>query len=123
MKTRNTLITLFVTCLAAGTAFAQTTPPSNTATDVPGHPRVNEVDQRLANQQQRIQAGEASGKITADQAAKEEQHDANVAQRVSADEAKNGGHLTKGEQARLNHSLNHNSRRIKDKQQAPAPQQ
>ena len=118
---RNTLIAAFVTCLSAGAAFAQTAPTS-TGTDVPGHPRVNEVNQRLDNQQQRIQAGEASGKISAQQAAKEEQHDANIAQRESADEAKNGGHLTKGEQAHLNHSLNKNSAHIKNKQQQP-PQQ
>jgi hypothetical protein len=121
---RSTLMCILVSCMTASAAFAQgtTTPPSTGTDPVAGHPRVNEVNQRLANQQNRIQNGEADGKISATRAAKEEQHDANVAQRESADEAKNGGHLTKGEQAHLNQSLNKNSARIKDNQQQP-PQQ
>jgi len=45
-------------------------------------------------------------------AAHDEAHDANIAKRESVDEAKHGGHLTKGEQKRLNGSLNKNSKRI-----------
>ena len=93
-----------IALLSAASAFAQD--------KVPGHPRVNEVDQRLDNQQQRIDKGVADGQITAAQAARDEKHDANIAERESADEAKNGGHLTRGEQHRLNRSLNHNSHRI-----------
>jgi hypothetical protein len=94
--------------LGSGAAMAQAAPQ----TDVPGHPRVNEVNQRLDNQQNRIQAGVADGQINAKQAAHDEQHDANIAQRESADEARHGGHLTKQEQNNLNKSENHNSRRI-----------
>ncbi len=79
---------------------------------VPDHPRVNEVNDRLANQQNRIQAGVADGQINAKQEARDEKRDANIAQRESADEAKHGGHLTKAEQNHLNRSLNHNSRAI-----------
>ncbi|MDR3419233.1 MAG: hypothetical protein P4L83_23900 [Nevskia sp.] len=79
---------------------------------VPDHPRVNEVNQRLDNQQQRIQNGVADGQLNAKQAARDEKRDANIAQRESADEAKNGGHLTKREQRNLNKSLNKNSRKI-----------
>ena len=82
------------------------------AQTVPDHPRVNEVNQRLENQQQRIDNGLKNGTMTGKQAARDEQHDANIARRESVDEAKNGGHLTKGEQARLNKSLNKNSKRI-----------
>jgi len=81
---------------------------------VPDHPRVNEVNQRLDNQQNRIQNGVASGKLNAKQAARDEKQDSNIAQRESADEAKHNGHLTKGEQHRLNKSENHDSRRIHD---------
>jgi len=79
---------------------------------VPDHPRVNEVNDRLANQQNRIQAGVADGQINAKQEARDERRDANIAQRESADEAKHGGHLTKTEQNHLNKSLNRNSRAI-----------
>ncbi len=95
--------------LASGAAMAQTTAPQ---VSDPGHPRVTEVNQRLENQQTRIQNGVADGQINAKQEARDEKQDANIAQRESADEAKNGGHLTKNEQHNLNKSLNHDSRRI-----------
>jgi hypothetical protein len=79
---------------------------------VPDHPRVNEVNQRLDNQQARINQGLANGTMTGKQAARDEAHDANIAKRESVDEAEHNGHLTKGEQQRLNKSENKNSRRI-----------
>jgi hypothetical protein len=82
------------------------------AQTVPDHPRVNEVNQRLDNQQARINQGLANGTMTGKQAARDEAHDANIAKRESVDEAKHNGHLTKGEQQRLNRSENRNSRRI-----------
>lgn len=99
-----------VLLIGAGAAMAQTPPPAG---DVPDHPRVNEVNDRLANQQKRIDNGVASGKITANQAAADEKRDANIARRESIDEAKHGGHLTKQEQRNLNRSLNKNSRHIR----------
>jgi hypothetical protein len=92
--------------LVSGTVVAQDT-------SVPGHPRVNEVNQRLTNQQNRIASGQANGTINGKQAARDEKQDANIAQRESADEAKHNGHLTKGETTRLNKSENHDSRRIR----------
>ena len=83
-----------------------------TAQTVPDHPRVNEVNQRLDNQQARINQGLANGTMTGKQAARDEAHDANIAKRESVDEAKHNGHLTKGETRRLNRSENRNSRRI-----------
>jgi hypothetical protein len=82
------------------------------AQDVPDHPRVNEVNQRLDNQQARINQGLANGTMTGKEAARDEAHDANIAKRESVDEAKHDGHLTKAEQNRLNKSENKNSRRI-----------
>jgi hypothetical protein len=94
------------TALAAGPTLAQDAAP------VPGHPRVNEVNQRLDNQQNRIANGEANGTMNGKQAARDEKHDANIAQRESRDEAANGGHLTKGEKHNLNKSLNKDSSKI-----------
>lgn len=94
--------------LASAGAMAQSTSPEN----IPGHPRVSEVNQRLENQQDRIQAGVADGQLNAKQAARDEKQDANIAARESRDEAKNGGHLTKQEQKNLNKSLNQDSKRI-----------
>jgi len=92
----------------AGPVLAQAAPQ----TDVPGHPRVNEVNNRLDNQQNRIDKGVANGTMTQKQAARDETHDANIARRESVDEAKHNGHLTKGEQTRLNRSENRNSGHI-----------
>jgi hypothetical protein len=94
--------------LASGAAMAQAAPQVSD----PGHPRVNEVNQRLDNQQNRIQKGVADGQINAKQEARDEKHDSNIAQRESADQAKDGGHLTKQEQRNLNKSENKNSNRI-----------
>ena len=89
----------------SGQSLAQTTA-------VPDHPRENEVNQRLDNQQARINQGLANGSMTGKQAARDEKHDANIAQREAVDESKHNGHITKGEQNRLNKSENRNSRRI-----------
>ncbi|MDF3980735.1 hypothetical protein P3W24_01730 [Luteibacter sp. PPL201] len=92
------------TRLAAAQAIAQA--------NVAGHPRVNEVNQRLDNQQNRIDQGVANGTVTQKQAVRDETQDANIARRESVDEARHGGHLTKAEQKRLNHSENQDSKRI-----------
>ena len=111
LKTTALKLTLSAALLSGATlAYADTAP-------VPGHPRVNEVNQRIDNQQKRIDKGVANGTITPQQQARDEKRLANVSQRASADEAKNGGHLTQGEQTRLNHSLNKNSRHVKAQKQ------
>ncbi len=103
---RSLIALLAASALAATGAMAQATP-------VPHHPRVNEVNKRVDNQQQRIDKGVANGTITPKQAARDEKHDANIAQRASADEARHNGHLTKKETAHLNRAENRNSRHIR----------
>lgn len=99
--------------LTSGAAMAQTsTMPPATDPTVPGHPRVNEIDQRLENQQKRIDNGVKDGQLSAKQVAHDEAVDSKVAGQLSTDEAKHNGHITKAEQARMNKELNHNSKRI-----------
>ena len=81
-------------------------------TDVPGHPRVNEVNNREQNQQNRINNGLKNGTMSHAQAARDEKRDANIARRESVDQAKHNGHLTKQEQHNLNRSENRNSKDI-----------
>lgn len=99
------LVLVAPSALFAGPAHAQ-------STNVPGRPRVNEVNRRLDHQQHRIDAGVANGTITPAQAARDERRDAAIAQRASVDEARHGGHLTAGETRRLNQAENRNSRAI-----------
>ena len=96
---------LVCAALISSQSMAQTAP-------VPDHPRENEVNQRLDNQQARIDQGLANGTMSGKQAARDEKHDENIAQREAVDESKHNGHITKAEQARLNKSENKNSKRI-----------
>lgn len=102
---------LLAAALLLGAQAAMAQAPATTD-PVPGHPRVNEVDQRLANQQNRINSGVNSGKINAKQEARDTATDNRVARQLSADEAKHGGHITKGEQTHLNKELNRDSNHI-----------
>lgn len=99
-------------CLLTCSAFVGADAMAQSAS-VPGHPRVNEVNNRIDHQQAHTQKGIANGTITGKQAANDERRDANIAQRASADEAKHGGHLTKREDRRLNHAENRNRRHIR----------
>jgi hypothetical protein len=78
----------------------------------PGHPRVNEIQGRIDNQENRVNQGIGQGQVNAKQAARDEARDARVERQLQRDEAKHGGHITKGEQAQLNRELNRNSRAI-----------
>jgi hypothetical protein len=82
----------------------------------PGHPRVNEVDQRLQNQKERIEQGVKNGTMTKQEAQQAWHNDKRIANHERKDMAANGGHLTQGEQRHLNKALNKNSNKIyKDK--------
>jgi hypothetical protein len=76
------------------------------------HPRRVQVNQRLANQNKRIVAGEQSGKVSAAQAERLQAKDGQIREQERADAAAHGGHLTQGEQRQLNREENRNSQRI-----------
>jgi hypothetical protein len=105
--------------MLAGSASAQTsTNTSGAGPGVvdPGHPRVNQVNGREENQQQRIANGVSSGKLNSKQTANLENRETNVQNREKADMAKNNGHLTKAEQNGINRQQNRISKSIaKDK--------
>jgi hypothetical protein len=105
--------------LLAGSASAQTsTTTSGAGPGVvdPGHPRVNEVNQREENQQQRIANGVSSGKLSAQQTSNLEKREASVQNREQKDMAAHNGHLTKAEQRGINRQQNRISKSIyKDK--------
>ena len=98
--------------LALGSLLALGGMSGAMAQSVPGHPRVNEVDQRLLNQQRIIDAGVRQGQIGARGVARDSALDARVARQLSRDEARHNGHITGAEYRQLNHELDWNSRRI-----------
>jgi len=80
----------------------------------PGHPRVNEVNGRETNQQNRIAQGVSNGSVTPQEDAHLEKGETRLQNREANDLAKHDGHLTPGEKRGLNREENRESRRIYD---------
>ncbi len=78
----------------------------------PNHPRVNEVNAREQNQQNRIANGVKSGELTPRETVKLEKQQQKIVREEKRDMAKHNGHLTKAEQAKLNREQNRASRNI-----------
>jgi len=116
--TNSLLILAFGAFTLAGSAFAQTAtqspepPTAGPGAVDPGHPRVNQVDNRLEHQQNRIEQGVKNGTLTRQQARELYRNDQRVAHQEQKDMAAHGGHLTKREQTNMNKELNHNSKQI-----------
>ena len=115
----NSLLALAVGGLMlAGSASAQTSTTAGAGPGVvdPGHPRVNQVNRREANQQKRIGNGIKNGKLNSKQATNLEKRETSVQNREQKDMAQHNGHLTKAEQKGINRQQNRISRSIyKDK--------
>lgn len=98
-----------VACAAlVGTASADTTWQQN-------HPRREQVNNRLANQNKRINADVKNGTMTKSQAAAAHQEDRQVRQEERDMASQNGGHITKSEQRVLNGQENAISKQIPPK--------
>ncbi|GAO36712.1 hypothetical protein SCT_2122 [Sulfuricella sp. T08] len=76
------------------------------------HPRRQEVNKRLENQDRRINKEVKEGEITKQQAAKLHKEDRQIRQEERDMAAQNGGHITKQEQRTLNQQENQVSRQI-----------
>jgi hypothetical protein len=102
-----------------GAAAAQPQQEAGPGQYDPGHPRVNEVNGREQNQQDRIANGEKNGTLTPGQAAHIERQEQHIENQEKRDMAAHNGHLTKSEQRQLNREQNHTSREIsRDKREA-----
>jgi len=96
--------TISLACLAAP-AMAQTNWQAT-------HPRRAEVNGRLANQNARIHHEVRTGQISRAKAARLHAADHRIRTQERRMAARNGGHITKPEQRRLNREENRTSRRI-----------
>ena len=117
MTLKNTLFTLALGGLLAASAVAQNSTTSTTSGAGPGvydpnHPRVNQINTREQNQQNRIANGVKSGQLTPGETANLERKENRLVRNEKRDMAKDNGHLTKQDQRQLNHEANHMSRRI-----------
>ena len=116
MKKLTKSLLLLAVCglMSLGTASAQTSNASGAGpgVDDPGHPRVNEVNGREQNQQDRIANGVKNGTMSPGQAAHVERQEQHIDNQEKADMAAHNGHLTKGEQRQLNKEQNKTSKEI-----------
>jgi len=109
--------------MLAGSAAAQTATNPNTSgagagVVDPNHPRVNQVNRREQNQQNRIANGIKNDKLTPGQAAHLEKGQQRLQNNEKKDMAADHGHLTKADQRQLNREANRQSKQIyKDKHQ------
>ena len=99
---------LAVLTAVAGTASADTTWQKN-------HPRREQVNHRLNNQDKRIHNDVKNGTLTKGQAASLHKDDHQVRQEERDMASQNGGHITKGEQKVLNQQENGISQQIPPK--------
>ena len=76
------------------------------------HPRREQVNERLANQNKRIKNEVAEGELTKAQASKLHAEDKQIRQEERLMASQNGGHITKQEQRTLNQQENAVSRQI-----------
>ncbi|MGA8617527.1 MAG: hypothetical protein WB660_03270 [Candidatus Sulfotelmatobacter sp.] len=116
--TKSLLVLAVGGLMSLGAAAAQTQNTSGAGPEQadPGHPRVNEVNARETNQQDRIANGVKNGTLTPGQTAHLENREQQIENQEKADMAAHNGHLTKGEQKQLNREQNRTSKQIyKDK--------
>ena len=76
------------------------------------HPRREQVNSRLNNQNRRIHNEVKSGEISKSQAAQLHKEDHQIRREERSMASQNGGHITKGEQKVLNQQENQVSRQI-----------
>lgn len=70
------------------------------------------IDQREAHQQQRINQGVASGRLTAHEARRDQRKLNHIEAKTDRMRARQGGVLTPAQHARMERRLDHSSRRI-----------
>jgi hypothetical protein len=110
LKSVRTVLTVAAATLAlsalAGNALADETQWQK------DHPRRTEVNNRLANQNQRIKTERKEGEISKAQAHKLHSEDHAIRKEERTMASTNGGHVTKTEQKALNQQENQVSRQI-----------
>jgi hypothetical protein len=96
----------WVVAISAGSALA------NEGQWAKDHPRRAQVNERLENQNRRINQEVREGEITKGQAAQLHKEDHQIRQEERMMASQNGGHITKQEQRTLNQQENAVSRQI-----------
>ena len=104
-----------VLSIACAAAFAQPAIAADKDKDTQwekNHPRREQVNDRLANQNRRIHEEVKEGEMTKAQAARLHKEDRNIRKEEQLMASQNGGHITKAEQHVLNQQENKVSAQI-----------
>jgi hypothetical protein len=102
---------LFAIAVTLSTSvFAQG--PGHQPTHIQDHPRVNQVNHRIDNQEKRINQERREGELSGRQARQDRRDLRAINQEKHDMRSQDNGHLTHADQRALNQQLNHNSRRI-----------
>ncbi len=110
---KKNLVIASILSIVAASSFAAS--PVNEKGDTQwqkNHPRREQVNDRLANQNRRINEEVKEGEMTKGQAAKLHREDRRIRHEERLMASQNGGHITKQEQATLNSQENQVSRQI-----------
>ncbi len=99
--------------LVAAATFVTAAPSFADGAWAARHPRRDEVNDRLANQHARIDAGRRDGQLTPGQAHRLHREDHTIRREERAMAGANGGHITPREQRVLNAQENQVSRQIR----------
>lgn len=105
---KNLIVASLLSVLAVS-SFAQTPAPAPEQKDTPfqkTHPRREQVNERLKNQNKRIKDEVKEGDMTKAKAARLHNKDRQIRQEERDMAAQNGGHITKQEQKTLNQQEN-----------------
>jgi hypothetical protein len=110
---KRTLIVASLLSVLAASSFAQAPGPGSSDTAFQkAHPRREQVNERLANQNRRIKHEVREGEMSRTRAAKLHREDRRIRQEERLMAAQNGGHITKQEQRTLNQQENKVSSQI-----------
>lgn len=112
MSNRPSLKTVTAIALATALASGMATSAVADTTWQKNHPRREQVNNRLANQNARIHNQVQEGELTKGQALSLHKDDHQIRQEERAMASQNGGHITKLEQATLNQQQNRLSKQI-----------
>ena len=105
-------LTLSITTLLITTlSFAQQG-PGHQPTHLDKHPRVNQVNKRIDNQEKRVTEERKEGELTKGQAKNDRANLKAINKEKKEMRKSDGGHLTKADQKALNQQLNSNSKNI-----------
>ena len=106
------LLTFALTLAAAAIPVLSHAASDQDGTFAASHPRREQVNERLANQNQRIKTQVAEGDLSAKKAARLHREDRRIRREERLMASHHGGHITKGEQQLLNRQENAVSRQI-----------